>query len=283
MRKAILNMILFTAVSYLFLHLTLLGYGEIASEMEEKISSNGYTAVPTYHPDVIIYESQKAPADYGKILTIVFGVIIAFFLVYIIFKLKATAIKYLIVAAMYVSLTYSLRGLLANIPLFIPLSLSAVFVFLLISKISPVEMKTIILALVVGGIGALLGSMAYPYIWASILGIMMIYDVIAVRKGPMKSIAEASIEMDIPLLIKIREETSEHYIGLGDYVFPMSLIASLLKYSSLTYALISLCGMFFGAIVALMAAEKRGPVPGLVYIVPPTLIGFMFYMYSSLF
>ncbi len=282
MRRIIFNMVLFTVVSYLFLHLILVGFGEIAHEVEEEIVLNGTAPMPTYHPDVIIYESQKTPEDYGKIFTIVFSVLIAFFIVYIIFKLKATAIKYLVMIAMYISLTYSLRGLLINFPLIISLSLSAFFVFLLISKISPTEVKTTILALVVGGIGALLGSMAYPYIWASILAIMMIYDLIAVHKGPMKNIAKASIEMDIPLLIKIKGENAEHYIGLGDYVFPMSLIASLLKYGSLGYAITSLCGMFIGAVVALMVAEKRGPVPGLIYIVPLTLTGFVFYTLSYL-
>ena len=289
MIRVLLNVLLFAVLAYIFMYLALSGYGVISMEVEEKITTpSGETPAPPqqpppYHPDVIIYESQRSPGNPMKIPHILIAILVAFLIVYLAIKIGPKALKALIGFSMYVAAVYTLRGILHSLSVIYSFVMSLPLVALALCEVTPVEIKSIILAVVVGGIGALLGIMAYPILWIVILVALVAYDVWGVYKGPVKRISEEAIKYDIPLLIKIRAGDEEHFIGLGDYALPMSFLASLMKYESVYMSIVSFIGFISGTVLALIIVRRKGPQPGLLYIVPLGVLPYLIlklYMFS---
>ncbi|MCD6503236.1 MAG: hypothetical protein J7K58_03290 [Euryarchaeota archaeon] len=271
------NIVIFFILTYICMYLTLTGYGVISIRVEESIVSptNGTSTPPPYHPDIVIYESQKSPENPLKVPYILTAVFLAFLLVYVILKLDPKVLKWIIGLSMYVSSVYALRGIFHSLSIIYPIVLGFPLVAVIFYKNTPSEVKSALLAIVIGGIGALLGSMAYPILWVAILTALVCYDVWGVYRGPIRHISEEALRLEIPLLVKISVKEEEHLIGLGDYALPMSFLASLMKYESVFYSFVSFVGFILGAIIALIIARRKGPQPGLLYIVPLGVVPYL--------
>jgi presenilin-like A22 family membrane protease len=112
-----------------------------------------------------------------------------------------------------------------------------------------------------GALGAFLGN-AIPTLSAIlILGVLAVYDVFAVYRGPVGKIAHSGLEQLRGLSFSFKEVQ----MGLGDLTFYSMLASCVLISSGPLFCFASVVGIMVGVFLGFKMLEKKGIFPGLPF------------------
>ena len=188
-------------------------------------------------------------------------------------------------------------GLIADIYFIITIILSVILgitlTFYQLSEKSSETAKNTALLLYGGLIGAFLGIVLPTWTAFLLVGILAIYDIIAVFKGPIKKIIEMTeADDDTNLPVDMTYATRNWEIGLGDLAFYSMLsthtlllgfqLDFLIEFGLIGGIIPCVCttvGIIIGAIITFQLLKKRELLPGLPISVG---LGILFYVISLL-
>jgi len=149
--------------------------------------------------------------------------------------------------------------------------------YILLAKKSSLSMKNVALLLYGAFIGAFLGVVLPTWTAFLLIGILAIYDIIAVFRGPIKKIIEMTENNEnSPLPIDMTYTTRNWEIGLGDLAFYSMLsthtlflgfqLDFLTEYNLLGAIIPCACttfGILLGAFITFKLLKRRPLLPGL--------------------
>jgi len=178
------------------------------------------------------------------------------------------------------SFTLSLYMMLFFIPIHQSMMISTIFSIALttsvISKRVPSTVRNLSVIILSGEIGSFMGFNIPPISTFIILSVLALYDVISVKKGPLKGIVEFLDDKAYPF---IGYSSSRVSIGMGDLVFYSMFISNVMVYFSFFAAFFTFLGLVIGIIVSFFLLEKRRTIPGLPL---PILVGLLFLFIHTL-
>ncbi|MHA1597042.1 MAG: presenilin family intramembrane aspartyl protease [Candidatus Asgardarchaeia archaeon] len=178
------------------------------------------------------------------------------------------------------SFTLSFYMMLFLIPIYQCMMLSATFAIALttsvISKRVPSTLRNISVIILSGEIGSFMGFNIPSISTFIILSVLALYDVVSVKKGPLKGIVEFLDDQTYPF---IGYSSSRVSIGMGDLVFYSMFVSNVMVYFSIFAAFFTFLGLVIGAFMSFFLLEKRKAIPGLPL---PILFGLLFLLIHTL-
>ncbi len=158
--------------------------------------------------------------------------------------------------------------------------LGIIITYQLFSETASERRKNASLLIIGGGLGSFLGIWLPSWTTFLMLALFSIWDIYAVKKGPIKQIVELNQEEDDNYIKQLSFGSEEWEIGLGDLVFYTMLTSHILyncrvpyTYFSflMTYGLIislipffvSIIGVLIGVKITFKLLQKRKMLPGL--------------------
>lgn len=112
-----------------------------------------------------------------------------------------------------------------------------------------------------GALGAFLGNAIPTFSAILILGVLAVYDVFAVYRGPVGKIARSGLEQLRGLSFSFKEVQ----MGLGDLTFYSMLASCVLISSGPLFCFASVVGILVGVFLGFKMLEKKGIFPGLPF------------------
>jgi len=222
--------------------------------------------------------SEKEQGIVASGLNAIFYVLIslltAYLIVYLLRKNKFLFFKLLMGGAFFFSsfiITLYLfvsifpeNELLEVVYLFSSLILSTIISLSAVSSKIPLEIRNIIMIFLGSILGFFLGFNIPTWSVIAILIGMSLYDIFAVKKGPIKTIINIidskEGEEELPFL---GYTASNWQLGLGDLVFYTLLVSHITVYFGLIEAFASLLGVLIGSMLTFYFLQREKMLPGL--------------------
>ena len=237
-------------------------------------------------------EEVTEPTSYSNVplFLIPFGLVTAIFLILI--KIgKDAIIFHMVMAVSWVLLWLSFDLLFSLILDYITsvalsLGLTILLLYLFYFSNARIWAKNTMAVVVGGGAMGILGTIVDVPPLILILIVLAVYDGIAVYKTKhMFEIAERAIEGDLPLLLSLPkggDKTGTMMMGLGDVVFPGTLVISANIFVGPAAAAMVLVGIGAGMALLFRAISRRGQA-GLLFLNTGGIAGYLFYVLFSSF
>jgi presenilin-like A22 family membrane protease len=177
----------------------------------------------------------------------------------------------LLLSVVYLSAILAFFPIIDTLWLLIALSIVLTVIFdLAIFRLGSIARNVAVVALG-GALGIFFGFSIPLYSAVIILVFLVVYDVIAVYKGPVGKIAASGLDQLQGLSFSFKDIQ----MGLGDLVF-YSMLMGVIFFSflpSFLPTLMAIIGILAGSIITFFALEKKGIFPGLPF---PILLGLAF-------
>ncbi|MFX0132717.1 MAG: hypothetical protein ACFFDN_03630 [Candidatus Hodarchaeota archaeon] len=185
----------------------------------------------------------------------------------------------------------------SDIPLtIISIVLGVLITYQLFSENASDRRKNISLLIIGGALGSFLAIWLPSWTAFLMLALFSIWDIYAVKKGPIKQIIELNQKDEESYLKQLSFGSAEWEIGLGDLVFytmltshilyncrvPYTYFSFLMNYGiviSLVPFFVSILGVFIGVKITFKLLEKRKMLPGLPISIG---LGILFFLLSLL-
>ncbi|MHA1506621.1 MAG: presenilin family intramembrane aspartyl protease [Candidatus Asgardarchaeia archaeon] len=235
-----------------------------------------YLSRATEPIEIVPFEGSSGPgafmnAIYFMILTLFGGFLILLILRYdmkLLFKLIFGFSLFLssFILSLYMMILFlpAYHSMILSVTLAIALSTSV------ISKMVPNFIRNLSVILLSGEVGSFMGFNIPPISTFIILSVLALYDVISVKKGPLKGIVEFLDDQTYPF---IGYSSSRVSIGMGDLVFYSMFVSNVMAYFSFLAASFTFFGLLIGIVISFLLLEKRRTIPGLPL---PILFGLLF-------
>ncbi|MGQ4834610.1 MAG: hypothetical protein ACP6IS_12055 [Candidatus Asgardarchaeia archaeon] len=204
------------------------------------------------------------------------SLVVAYFLVYLLKKNKILFIRLMIGGAFFFSsfiillyVSLSLSYIFSNDILSLAsLILSIIFsVFIAVSVTTlrfPLSIRNVLITILGGLLGFFLGYNIPTWSAFAILIGMSLYDIFAVKKGPIKTIVNIIDEKGEKESLPFLGYTSESWqMGLGDLVFYTLLVTHITNFFGFLDGLLSFLGILIGSLFTFYFLEKEKMLPGL--------------------
>jgi hypothetical protein len=134
--------------------------------------------------------------------------------------------------------------------------------------------------------GGLIGAFLGPNIWTwtivLILVALSLYDIYAVKKGPIREIV-LTIEQRRETLPILTYTSQDWEIGIGDLAFYSMFTSHMFTQFGVTAFILVTVGILIGSLTTLKLLEKRGMLPGLPIPIALGLIGFVLFIIIGTF